>query len=442
MLKKVSVKKILIMAFIVSMIITSSIGILAITSLRDLQTKVNQVTVEEMTAGENNEINILEDIENKIKLSEIAILILWVIALVVTAIMCKHILKDIFEPLDRIKEKMDGFAKGELDKQVDYDKENEFSEIIIIINATMKKISEYMEDTNRIFFAISEGDLTAKPKIEYVGRFKNIEKNLGKYNENLSDMLMKINNTSTEVAEASGQVAESSQEMARGSIEQASAVQELLASIEEINTTISNNDKYVSQAVEMTQSSTGHLEIGLKQMEELNFAMDEIANSSQEIQKIIKTINDIAFRTNILALNAAVEAARAGEAGRGFSVVANEVRNLAQKSAEAAESTTMLIENSNTAIKNGSKITKKALDTLGDVKGEAFKSNEMIREIEKVSNKQTQAVEEISNNMNQISTVIQMASATSEESAAISQELYAHANVLSELVSKFKFDKN
>ena len=215
------------------------------------------------------------------------------------------------------------------------------------------------------------------------------------------------------------------------------AIEELSAEINEIYTTIVNNAEYAENAGSKAMQASKEVEQGNMQMREMLAAMDEISNSSSEIGKIIKVIDDIAFQTNILALNAAVEAARAGAAGKGFAVVADEVRNLAGKSAEAAKQTTALIENSINAINKGTMLADEAGKSLAGIVDKTNETNELINEIVKASSQQTVSVNQIRRGIEQISSVVQENAATAEASAANSEELSAQVLVLNDLVKQF-----
>ena len=174
-----------------------------------------------------------------------------------------------------------------------------------------------------------------------------------------------------------------------------------------------------------------------EKMEEMRKAMDDITAKSNEISKIIKTIDDIAFQTNILSLNAAIEAARAGAAGKGFAVVADEVGNLAQKSAKAAQNTGLLIEETKDAVERGARISRETGESLSTVVERAGRINNMIFEITKETERESQGMSQLTVGMEQISSVVQTNSATAEESAAASEELSGQAGILDDLVSKF-----
>ncbi len=214
-------------------------------------------------------------------------------------------------------------------------------------------------------------------------------------------------------------------------------MEQLAAQISEISDQARDTANGALEARKQTHLAGEEVSACNHQMQELMEAMERIQRSSDEIGKIIKTIEDIAFQTNILALNAAVEAARAGSAGKGFAVVADEVRNLASKSAEASKSTSVLIENSSAAVRRGTEIAKHTADTLLEVVNSMDSVVSSIDKIATVSNEQSEAVMQVTEGINQISSVVQSNSATAEQGAAASQELSAEASGLKDLVDQF-----
>lgn len=271
----------------------------------------------------------------------------------------------------------------------------------------------------------------------YVGSFRNILLSMRNLKEKLSSALRQVNHSAGEVSNASNQLAASAQMLGQGTTEQASSVQELAARVSIISEQVKDTAKGALDVRGQTHQTGEEILLCNQKMQNLVEAMYKIQESSDEIEKILKTIDDIAFQTNILALNAAVEAARAGTAGKGFAVVAQEVRNLAGKSARAAQNTSVLIENSTGAVHIGTEIGQNTADILLEVVNSIQAVVEAIDNIASVSNEQSEAVEQIAEGINQISTVVQTNSATAEESAAASEQLSAEATGLKDLVDQF-----
>ena len=271
----------------------------------------------------------------------------------------------------------------------------------------------------------------------YVGSFRNILFSMRNMKGQLSGAMRQVNHSASEVSDASNQLSASAQMLGQGTTEQASSVEELAARISVISEQDKNTAKGALEARGQTHQTGESVLLCNQKMQNLVEAMQKIQESSDEIEKILKTIDDIAFQTNILALNAAVEAARAGSAGKGFAVVAEEVRNLAGKSAAAAKDTSVLIENSTDAVHMGMEIARNTADVLLEVVNSIQAVVKAIDEIATVSNEQSEAVEQVSEGINQISIVVQNNSATAEESAAASEELSAEATCLKEMVDQF-----
>ena len=280
-------------------------------------------------------------------------------------------------------------------------------------------------------------DIVSSHREAYVGDFQSILSSMRNLKLELSSTIRQIDASAGQVSSASGQVSNGAQALSQGTMEQASSVQELAATIMEISESAKRTSAAAEEAGEFVNQAGAQLGVSVGYVEELNTAMGKISDSSQEISKIIATIESIAFQTNILALNAAVEAARAGTAGKGFAVVADEVRNLANKSDQAAKATKSLIETSIAAVEEGSQAVGKVTGSLEQTSVYAGHVTEQMDVVVEAVEKQTDSITQVTEGVEQISSVVQTNSATAEESAAASQELSAEANSLKQLVENF-----
>lgn len=272
----------------------------------------------------------------------------------------------------------------------------------------------------------------------YVGSFRSILLSMRHMKEQLGSAMRQVNHSAQEVAMASDHLSASAQSLSQGTTQQASSVQELAARVSEISEQAKSTANGAVEVRGKTHQAGKEVSLCNQKMQNLVEAMDKIQTSSDEIEKILKTIDDIAFQTNILALNAAVEAARAGSAGKGFAVVAEEVRNLAGKSAQAAQNTSVLIANSTEAVHTGTEVAQNTAEILTGVVNSIQSVVDSIDNIAAVSNEQSDAVGQVSEGINQISVVVQSNSATAQESAAASEQLSAEAASLKALVDQFK----
>ncbi|WP_333651862.1 HAMP domain-containing methyl-accepting chemotaxis protein [Lacrimispora sp.] len=283
---------------------------------------------------------------------------------------------------------------------------------------------------------VAGGDLTSEMPL--LSERDTMGLSINKMVGNLNSMFGEIKTASEQVSSGAGQVSQSAQELATGSSEQAADVQELTASVTEVRQQVDENAKRSEKALENCNTAVSLVDISMDSMRQMTEAMQSIGESSRDITRVIKVIDDIAFQTNILALNAAVEAARAGQQGKGFAVVANEVRSLASKSAEAAKETAGLIEGSTQRVNEGSRIMDKTNESLQAVSVTTKENADLIREMSKSLENQLSSIVEINRGMDQISSVVQANSATAEQSASASEEMSAQAVLMNGIVEQFK----
>lgn len=368
------------------------------------------------------------------------VLTITVIALFALAMVITLISKSIVNPLLKLQKAADRIADGDLDVQVSIGAKNEIGQVATAISRTVNRLKEYKSYIDEITVALDQiavGNLVFDLRCDYVGEFTKIKLSLENIRETLSYIFSEIGETADQVAGGSDQVASAAQMLAQGATEQSGTVQQLLESMTEISDKVKATAQNASNASQLAIRSSDEVENGNGQMQQMILAMNEIDESANQIGKIIKTIEDIAFQTNILALNAAVEAARAGTAGRGFAVVAEEVRNLANKSSEAAQSTAALIQGTIDSIQNGTKIVQATAGSLNAIIDSTKQTTELIQEISDASNDQATSIRQVTQGMDQIANVVQSNSAAAEESAASSEELNAQAQKLKTLVSTF-----
>ena len=350
------------------------------------------------------------------------------------------IIRGIKLPIFEIENAASRMAQGDLDVEISYTSKDELGVLSKQMRELIRKLQVIIDDENKFLARMANGDFTVDSicEDEYIGGFHPLLVSFRAIADKLNHTILQISQSSAQVASGSNQVSGGAQALSQGATEQASSVEELSASINEISMKVQQNAEYAHQANDMAGTVGNEMQKSNQKMQEMIQAMNNISACSDEISKIIKTIEDIAFQTNILALNAAVEAARAGSAGKGFAVVADEVRNLAGKSAEASKNTSVLIENSLKAVENGTLIADEtAASLLNTVKGVEEVAG-IISQISEASGNQAEAIAQITLGIDQISGVVQTNSATAEESAAASQELSNQSQLMKDLVGMFR----
>ena len=367
----------------------------------------------------------------------VAILVLLVCAVFVLLIV--YTSKAVFKPINLIREELQRFSQGIYSKPFELEEnESDIGQVVASIKETKKLLCKMVDELSWILDQIAHGNVSFRIALAYKGEFNSIKIALDTIlNENNREF-SKIRESSDAVSSASSQLTSSSSSLSDGALDQSRAVELLSDSIGNINQKSTQNADNAKTASDYSTETFRALDLGNAEMQMMLESMDQIKQTSDQIEKIIKTIEDIAFQTNILALNAAVEAARAGDAGKGFAVVADEVRNLAGKSAQAANSTAALIRASIDAVDQGAGHAKRTADAMQGILEASRKTNEIVELIATSAQEEKNAVSQISDAVVQISSVVQTNSALAEESAAAADELSQQADTLRILMERYQ----
>ncbi|MDR2296151.1 MAG: methyl-accepting chemotaxis protein [Clostridiales Family XIII bacterium] len=335
-------------------------------------------------------------------------------------------------PAMHLLEAATSIAKGDIDVSVSATGKDEMGALA----EAFKEMIHAIKEQAGVLSLIADGDYRGSVPVRSDKDIMN--QSINTVIDKNNRMLLEIKEASAQVSAGAGQIATGAQSLASGSSEQAATLEEFSASVSEVLSQSEDNTKKSQEAYDDVRLSSKYMHESLESMYNMTTAMSDINESSNNIAKVIKVIDDIAFQTNILALNAAVEAARAGQHGKGFAVVADEVRNLASKSAEAAKETAVLIESSTQRVTEGNSIAVRTSESLNSVNEISEKNALSMQAISDASRRQSESISEITRGMNQISDVVQANSATAEEAAAAAQELSAQADTLENILSRFK----
>ena len=396
--------------------------------------------------GETADKNAKAKVEEGAKLARIAdlVVVLMIIAAAAVSVVFALIMSNsIRKPVEEMREVAAHLAEGKMDLEITHRASDELGQMADSMREMTKVVKVLIGDIDYCMNELAQGNftVTSQHRDAYIGDYAAILRAMGDMKRSMSETLSQIEIASDQVNVGGEQVSNSAQALAQGATEQASSVQELAATIQDVSHQVESTASHARTAKDENDRSHQQINVCSGDMEALMKAMSKIEDHSNEISKVIKTIEDIAFQTNILALNAAVEAARAGAAGKGFAVVADEVRNLASKSAEASKSTAMLIEGTVVAVKEGIDLSQETNQALQAVVESSRKVLEAVNLISDATEEQANSISQISVAVDQISSVVQTNSATSEESAAASEEISSQANVLKSLIGRFRLDQ-
>lgn len=383
----------------------------------------------------------VSDFMGTVYISAIIIGVLIVIILLIGVAIAIRLATSIGRPIQLCAERIHKLSEGDLSSPVpQINSKDETGRLAEQTDRIVENLQNLIGDIGYLLGEMARGNFNVRSRDYnyYIGDYEQLLRHVRGINKQLSDTMAQINTASVQVSAGAEQVSSGAQSLAQGATEQASAVQELSATINDISTDSQRTAELAMRAKNAADNAGAELQASSEYIATLGNAMSNISESSQEISKIISTIENIAFQTNILALNAAVEAARAGAAGKGFAVVADEVRNLAHKSDQAAKATKDLIEKSIDAVNEGVNMMQKVNDAVGSVMESAGVAVSGMDEVADAVQRETDSIVQITQGIDQISSVVQTNSATAEESAAASEELSGQSEMLKSLISSFQ----
>jgi methyl-accepting chemotaxis protein len=395
-------------------------------------------------ASQQSAINFVSS-SNIYKYISFVIIICIIVILIIISIFLSKILEDVLlEGINHIKNIAKNIASGNLKIDTVYNSEDEIGEMHNDLANSVKMLVSYITDITNNLGQLSSGilDINLNTSIEYVGDFTPIQKSIENIINSLNSIFLNMNHSIFSISNGSEQISLTTQMLSEGSADQAGAVEELFASFTEILDKVKSNAENAEKANDFSNNAKQVVKDGNNKMEILMNSMQEITKCSKQIAEIISTIEDIASQTNLLALNAAIEAARAGEAGKGFAVVAEEVRTLAEQSAEAVNNTSKIIRNSLSVVANGEKLAIETAASLNIIVKNVDDTANLIKEIAMASEEQTEAITKMTARVNQISQVVQTNSATAEELAASTEELASQTQLIKTEMSKYTLKNN
>lgn len=366
------------------------------------------------------------------------LILILLVSIIVCLVVCFVKIFQLLRPINDINVAVEEMSKGNLHHEITYESSDEIGQLADNLRTTMTNLAIYIDEIDDSLNSFGNGDFTHSTDLVFLGDFKAIQTSQANFVKLITTTLESLKMTVEQVTIGSDYVATGSQNLAEGSMRQSDSIKNLNDIVVEITTQVQENAKNINGVNTTAQRISNDLDGSNKQMDEMLRSMGDIQEKSEGITKIVKTIEDVAFQTNILALNAAVEAARAGSAGKGFAVVAEEVRNLSSRTSEAVKNTTLLIDETTQAVKKGNEIAEITIDSLKNISGDISGFISTLAGITAASEEQAVAIEQISDSVHNITDAMHQASAVSEESAATSEELSSQASMMQQSIGMFK----
>lgn len=370
----------------------------------------------------------------------VVMILIIIIAMVFSVKLGENIAKEISSTLEALSARLKTFAQGDLSSSFpEIKNKDEIADMSKEAEHMANNLKMIIHDTGELLSAMAKGDYSAETKIseKYVGEFSLIRDAMHQMSIQMNETLHHIDEASNQVSIGANNLSDAAQALAEGATDQAAAVEEIQATIANLADGVHTTAEHVELSYKQAEQYVEEADHSREEMSAMVSAMERINETSEKIENIIAEIEDIASQTNLLSLNAAIEAARAGEAGKGFAVVADQIRNLAEQSAQSAIDTRELIEGSLQEIVEGNKAAERAATSIEEVVRGIKTIANTSKDLSKISNEQAIAMEQAEEGINQISEVVQSNSATAQESSATSEELAAQASSMNELVGRF-----